>query len=36
MGLFSLLGVATRGMSMAQTGMDLAGQNISNADDEGY
>jgi flagellar hook-associated protein 1 len=36
MGLFSLLGVAARGMSMAQTGMDLAGQNISNADDDGY
>jgi flagellar hook-associated protein 1 len=36
MGLFSLLGVATRGLSMSQTGMDLAGQNISNADVDGY
>ncbi len=36
MGLFSLLSVATKGMSMAQTGMDLAGQNISNADVDGY
>ena len=36
MGLFSLLGVATKGMTMAQTGMDLAGQNISNADVDGY
>jgi len=36
MGLFGLLGVASKGMTMAQTGMDLAGQNISNADVEGY
>jgi len=36
MGLFSLLSVATKGMTMAQTGMDLAGQNISNADVDGY
>ncbi len=36
MGLFGLLGVATKGMTMAQTGMDLAGQNISNADVDGY
>jgi flagellar hook-associated protein 1 FlgK len=36
MGLFSLLGVGTKGLSMAQTGMDISSQNISNADVEGY
>lgn len=36
MGLFSVLQVGTRGMSAAQLGMDITGQNISNADVEGY
>ena len=36
MGLFSLLNVGTRGLQAAQLGMDIAGQNISNADVEGY
>ena len=36
MGLFSLLNVGTRGLSAAQLSMDVAGQNISNADVEGY
>jgi flagellar hook-associated protein 1 len=36
MGLFSLLSVGTRGLSASQLGMDIAGQNISNADVEGY
>jgi flagellar hook-associated protein 1 len=36
MGLFSLLGVATKGMAAAQLGMDLSSQNISNADVDGY
>jgi flagellar hook-associated protein 1 FlgK len=36
MGLFSTLNVGTRGLTAAQLGMDVAGQNISNADVEGY
>jgi flagellar hook-associated protein 1 len=36
MGLFSLLNVGTRGLQAAQLGMDISGQNISNADVEGY
>ncbi|MBD3346244.1 MAG: flagellar hook-associated protein FlgK [Chitinivibrionales bacterium] len=36
MGLFSTLGIGTRGLFAAQLGMDVAGQNISNADVEGY
>ena len=36
MGLFSLLSVGTRGLQAAQLGMDISGQNISNADVEGY
>jgi flagellar hook-associated protein 1 FlgK len=36
MSLFSVLNVATRGLSASQLGMDVAGQNISNADVEGY
>jgi flagellar hook-associated protein 1 FlgK len=36
MGLFSILSVGTTGMGMAQTGMDLSSQNISNADVDGY
>ena len=36
MGLFSSLNVGTRGLQAAQLGMDISGQNISNADVEGY
>ncbi|MBN1980403.1 MAG: flagellar hook-associated protein FlgK [Chitinivibrionales bacterium] len=36
MSLFSVLNVATRGLSASQLGMDVSGQNISNADVEGY
>ncbi|MBD3317864.1 MAG: flagellar hook-associated protein FlgK [Chitinivibrionales bacterium] len=36
MGLFSVLGIGTRGLSASQLGMDVTGQNISNADVEGY
>ncbi|MBD3321424.1 MAG: flagellar hook-associated protein FlgK, partial [Chitinivibrionales bacterium] len=36
MGLFSTLGIGTRGLFAAQLGMDVSGQNISNADVEGY
>ncbi len=36
MGLFSVLGTATRGLSASQLGMEVTGQNISNADVEGY
>lgn len=36
MGLFSVLGVGTRGLAASQLGMDITGQNISNADVEGY
>lgn len=36
MGLLSTLGIGTRGLFAAQLGMDVAGQNISNADVEGY
>jgi len=36
MGLFSSLTIGTRGLFAAQLGMDVAGQNISNADVEGY
>lgn len=36
MGLFSLLSVGTKSLMASQIGMDLAGQNISNADVDGY
>lgn len=36
MGLFSVLGIGTRGLMASQLGMDITGQNISNADVEGY
>ncbi|MBD3419442.1 MAG: flagellar hook-associated protein FlgK [Chitinivibrionales bacterium] len=36
MGLFSTLSIGTRGIFASQLGMDVAGQNISNADVEGY
>ncbi|MFW6253741.1 MAG: flagellar hook-associated protein FlgK [Chitinivibrionales bacterium] len=36
MGLFSVLNVGTRGLAASQLGMDVTGQNISNADVEGY
>jgi flagellar hook-associated protein 1 FlgK len=36
MGLFSTLSVGTRGLFAAQLGMDVAGQNVSNADVDGY
>jgi flagellar hook-associated protein 1 len=36
MGLFSTLSVGTKGLQAAQLGMDISGQNISNADVEGY
>ncbi len=36
MGLLSTLSIGTRGLFAAQLGMDVAGQNISNADVEGY
>lgn len=36
MSLFSVLGVGTRGLTASQLAMDVAGQNISNADVEGY
>lgn len=36
MGLFSVLGIGTRGMMASQLGMDVTGQNIANADVEGY
>jgi flagellar hook-associated protein 1 len=36
MGLFSVLSLANTGLSASQLGMDIAGQNISNADVEGY
>jgi len=36
MGLFSVLGVGVRGLSAAQLGMEVAGQNIANADVDGY
>lgn len=36
MGLFSILGVGVRGLSASQLGMDITGQNIANADVEGY
>jgi len=36
MGLFSVLGTATRGLQASQLGMEISGQNISNADVEGY
>jgi flagellar hook-associated protein 1 FlgK len=36
MGLFSILSVGTRGLFASTMGMDVAGQNISNADVEGY
>lgn len=36
MGLFATLGIGVKGMSAAQTGLDLASQNITNADTDGY
>ncbi len=36
MSLFSNLNVGTRGLMASQMGMDITGQNISNADVEGY
>jgi len=36
MGLFSVLGIGTRGLNASQLAMEVAGQNISNADVEGY
>ena len=36
MGLFSVLNIGTRGLFASQLAMDVAGQNISNADVEGY
>jgi flagellar hook-associated protein 1 len=36
MGLLSVLNVGTRALSASQLAMDVAGQNISNADVEGY
>jgi flagellar hook-associated protein 1 FlgK len=36
MGLFSVLNVGTRALFASQLAMDVAGQNISNADVEGY
>lgn len=36
MGLFSVLGIGVRGLAASQLGMDITGQNISNADVEGY
>jgi flagellar hook-associated protein 1 FlgK len=36
MGLFSVLGIGTRGLTAAQLGMEVSGQNIANADVEGY
>jgi flagellar hook-associated protein 1 FlgK len=36
MGLFSVLSVANTGLSASRIGMDVTGQNIANADVEGY
>ncbi len=36
MSLFSVLGIGTRGLMASQLGMDITGQNIANADVEGY
>ena len=36
MSLFSVLNVANRGLTASQMGLDITGQNISNADTEGY
>lgn len=36
MSLFSVLNIGTRGLAASQLGMDVTGQNISNADVEGY
>ncbi len=36
MGLFSVLNTGTRGLAASQLGMDVTGQNIANADVEGY
>jgi flagellar hook-associated protein 1 FlgK len=36
MSLFSVLNTATTGLAASQLGMDITGQNISNADVEGY
>ncbi len=36
MSLFSVLNVATTGLTASQLGMDVAGQNITNADVDGY
>lgn len=36
MSLFGLLNIGSRGLSAAQTQLDLVGQNVTNADTEGY
>lgn len=36
MGLFDALGIGMRGLNAAQTSIDVTGQNISNANTEGY
>ncbi len=36
MGLFDALGIGMRGLNIAQTQIDVTGQNISNANTEGY
>ena len=36
MSLFNLLNIGSRGLSAAQTQLDLVGQNVTNADTEGY
>ncbi len=36
MGLFDALGIGMRGLNVAQTQIDVTGQNISNANTEGY
>ncbi len=36
MSLFSVLGIGVRGLAASQLGMDITGQNIANADVEGY
>jgi flagellar hook-associated protein 1 len=35
-GLFSTLGIGTRGLAASQLALDITGQNISNANTEGY
>jgi flagellar hook-associated protein 1 FlgK len=36
MSLFDLINMGTRGLSASQTALDLVGQNVTNADTEGY